>query len=412
MSTLKSLESANPQARMREIGGHLAQNSVGRAMPQQQELLEQLRKIDRSFSQRPESDLQSLVARMAEAGQRIESLVKDQEQLRKRTHDLGKRKDAKDHKQELEELRKEQNRIAESTDDAARELRRLGAEAPTENLRQAGSRMSDAEENLQKGHATAASSRQKQAIDELTRAAAGLKRSTRQADEQLARQGLVRVADQLEGLAARQKSVVDETKKLDSERIQAGRLTRGQMRGLQSLAEIERQVRTETDRITNDLQNADVYQWALRRGAAAMQEAADRLGTQVTDARTVALETEAWSRLRELSQLLKPDAATSGNPPGQQKQRSRADGAEGNEGVPMLAQLKLLKSLEEDLARRTQELDHQRQDKVDSVRADAEAEVRRLAAEQSELADLIRKFVEKAAGAADTPTNQPPPKGR
>ncbi len=228
-STLKSLESANPQSRMREIGGQLAQNNVGRAMPQQQELLEQLRKIDRSFSQRPESDLQSLVTGMAEAGQRIERLVKDQEQLHKRTQEHAKRKDAKDRKQELEELRKEQNRLAESADDAARELRRLGAEAPTENLRQAGSRMSDAEENLQKGQAGAAAKRQQQAIDELNRAAAGLKHSKRRADEQLARQGLVRVADKLEGLAARQKSVVDETKKLDSERAQAGRLTRGQL---------------------------------------------------------------------------------------------------------------------------------------------------------------------------------------
>jgi hypothetical protein len=410
-STLKSLESANPQARMREIGGQLAQNNVGRAMPQQQELLEQLRKIDRSFSQRPESDLQSLVARMAEAGQRVESLVKDQEQLHKRTQELAKRKDANDRKQELEELRKEQNRLAELADDAARELRRLGAEAPTEHLRQAGSRMSDAEENLQRGHAEAASKRQKQAIDELKRAAAGLKHSKRRADEQLARQGLVRIADQLEGLAARQKSVVDETKKLDSERTQAGRLTRGQMRGLQSLAESERQVRNETERITNELQNADVYQWALRRGAAAMQEAAERLGTQATDARTVALETEGWSRLRELSQLLKPDTAPAEDSPGQQEQRSRAAEAEPNEGVPMLAQLKLLKSLEQDLALRTQELDHQRQEKVDSVRAETEADVRRLAAEQSELAGLIRKFVEKTAGAADTPTNRPPSKG-
>ncbi len=77
----------------------------------------------------------------------------------------------------------------------------------------------------------------------------------------------------------------------------------------------------------------------------------------------------------------------------------------------MLAQLKLLKSLEQDLARRTQELDHQRQDPVDSVRAEAEADVRRLAAEQSELAGLIRKFVEKTAGAADAPTNRPPSRG-
>ena len=184
-ATLKSLEGVNPQARMREIGGQLAQNNVGRAMAQQQELLEQLRKLDRTFSERPESDLQSLVARMAEAGQRIESLVKDQEKLRKRTREIAQRQNAKDTKPELEELRKEQNRLAESTDDAARELRRLGAETPTESLRQAGSHMSQAEEHLQKGQSASADAQQKQAIDELNRAAAALNQSKKKAGDQL-----------------------------------------------------------------------------------------------------------------------------------------------------------------------------------------------------------------------------------
>ena len=50
---------------------------------------------------------------MAEAGQRIESLVKDQEQLRKRTQELANRKDAKDRKQELEEWAREQSALYE-----------------------------------------------------------------------------------------------------------------------------------------------------------------------------------------------------------------------------------------------------------------------------------------------------------
>lgn len=408
-ATLKSLEAADAQSRMREIGGQLAQNSVGRAMAQQQELLEQLRKIDRSFSQRPESDLQSLVTRMAEAGKHIDSLVKEQETLRKRTKEIAKRPDSKDKNSQLEELRKEQKRLSESTDDAARELRRLGAEAPTESLRQAGSHMSDAEERLERGQPGSAETQQKQAVQELKHAAEGLKQSKQKAGEQLARQGLVRVADQLEGLAARQKSVIDETKRLDSERIQTGRLTRGQLRSLQSLTEIERQTREETTRVANELQNADVYQWALRRGAGAMREAADRLGTQVTDAQTIALETDAWSRLRELAQLLKPEPPSSGNATNEQKTGTNAGG--GNEGVPMLAQLKLLKALEQDLERRTQELDRQRQEKAETMRADVEAAAGRLAAEQGELATLIRQFIERAAESPDATKNRAPAKG-
>jgi hypothetical protein len=141
-----------------------------------------------------------------------------------------------------------------------------------------------------------------------------------------------------------------------------------------------------------------------------MQESASRLATQVTDSKTITLETEAWSRLRELALLLKPDASTAGK--GQNEQKSGKNQPGDNAGVPMLAQLKLLKSLEQDIERRTQELDRQRQEKSDSARAEAEAAMGRLAVEQSELATLIRQFVEKAAGSSDTKSVSPPSKGQ
>ena len=144
-------------------------------------------------------------------------------------------------------------------------------------------------------------------------------------------------------------------------------------------------------------------------GAGSLQQAADRLGTQLTDPKTVAVETDAWSRIRHLAQLLKPDASASGKGPKQQNGGTNAEG--GSDGVPMIAQLKLLKSLEEDLVRRTQDLDRRRQEKTDA-RSEAEGDVGRLAAEQSELAALIRQFVERMATSPNTNKNESPSKGR
>jgi hypothetical protein len=412
-ATLKSLQRADPQSRMREIGGQLAQNNVGQAMAQQHQLLDELRKLDRTFSQRPENDLQSLVGRMTEAGQKIESLRKDQESLRKRTEQHAKRNDSKSDP-ELEALRKEQNRLAEGADETARELRRLGAEAPTESLRQAGSRMSQAEEQLQRGRSASAGAQQKQAINELDRATAALRQSKKQATQQLAQQSLVRVADELAGLAARQKTVVDETKRLDSERAQAARWTRGQLRSLQSAAGIEHQLRDETARIADRLQNADVYAWVLRRGAGEMQQAADRLKTQLTDAKTVALEIDAWSRLRDLAQLLKPDDSSTADPAQKEESSGSSSPSEGD-GIPLIAQLKLLKTLEQNILRRTGELDQQRRanaGNTDSSRAATDAELDRLATEQGELATLIRHVVSQAAGASEQGKPSPSSKDR
>ena len=221
--TLKSLEHSDPQARMQKIGAQLAKNDIGLAMGRQKQLLDELRKLDRTFSQRPETDLQSLVARMGEAQQSVDSLRKKEESLRKRTEELVKRKDSKA-AAALEMLRKEQNALEQAADETARELRRLGAEDSTENLRQAQNRMAEAGEHLDGGRAAAAGAQQEKAIDELKRAARALAQSKQKADQQLAQQGLFRVADQLAGLVARQKTVVDETKRLGSERAQNAQL--------------------------------------------------------------------------------------------------------------------------------------------------------------------------------------------
>jgi hypothetical protein len=407
-ATLKSLQKSDPQSRMREIGGQLAQNNVGKAMPRQRELLDELRKLDRTFSQRPENDLQSLVARLGEAGRKIDTLRKDQESLHKRTEQLGKQGDSKKSSPELEALRKEQNRLEEAAEETARELRRLGAEEPTESLQQAGAHMSQAGEELQRGPSDSASRQQKQAVEELERAQTALGQSKKRASQQLAQEARVRVADELAGLAARQKTVVDETKRLDAERAQAARWTRGQLRSLQTVGKLEQQLRDETARIADRLQNADVYVWVLRRGAGKMQEAAERLGTQLTDAKTVGLEVDAWSSLRDLAQMLKSNLSAAS---AEQHEESSANSPPGDgDGIPVIAQLKLLKTLEQDLLRRTAELDRQRREETDSSRGATDGESNRLAAEQGELATLMRQVVSQAAGSSEGSKPSPPTK--
>jgi hypothetical protein len=422
-ATLKSLQGSDPQSKMREIGGQLAQNNVGKAMPKQHELLDELRKLDRTFSQRPENDLQSLVARLGDAGRKIDTLRKDQESLRKRTDQLAKRNDPKhgdskngdqkNKEQELETLRKEQNRLEEGAEEAGRELRRLGAEAPTESLRQAGSHMAQAGEELQTSPSVAAGKQQQQAVEELDRAQKALGQSKKQASQELAQQARVRVADELEGLAARQKTVVDETKRLDSERAQAARWTRGQLRSLQTVGQLQHQLREETAKIADRLQTADVYAWVLRRGAGKMQEAAERLGTRLADAKTVGLEVDAWSRLRELAQTLKSNPSTAASEKNEKNDESSGNNAPSDgDGIPVIAQLKLLKSLQQDLLRRTGELDQQRREVTDSSRAATDSESNRLAAEQGELATLMRQVVLQAARAAEESKLSPPSKER
>ena len=248
--------------------------------------------------------------------------------------------------------------------------------------------------------------RGRQAISELQRAQAALAHTQKAAARQLAEQALVRVADQLAGLAARQKTVIDETNRLEAQRFQAGRWTRGELRSLQANAGSESQLRDETARVADTLQNADVYVWVLRRAADEMNRTTERLNEKLTDAKTVSLATTAWTRIRDLVAGLKSENSEKTAPDDEesreQSQRQAAD------AIPLLAQIKLLKELQQDLLRRTTELDRERRDAAESSRSAIGAELSRLAGEQGQLAILTQRVVSQAASQAE-PTR---PKGR
>lgn len=143
-----------------------------------------------------------------------------------------------------------------------------------------------------------------------------------------------------------------------------------------------------------------------------MQEAAERLGNQLTDAKTLLLENEAWNRLRDVVQTLKTNLAQEDPSANEEKEQSAVNAAaNGSEEIPVIAQLKLLKTIEQDLLRRTTEFDRQRQEKTDASTKGA-SDLDRLAAEQAELATLIRKMVSRQSGGADPGKKMPPSKGR
>ncbi len=417
-AVLKALERANPEGAMREIGGQLAENNVGQAMAKQQQVLDELKKLDHRLSQPPEGDLKSAVEKMNQAGQQIDTLRKDQEALRKQTQQMNADK-SRQTAPAVEKLRKEQSRLREAAEDVARELRRLGTEEPSAATGQAAAHMAQAEQQLEQPQTSNADAEQAQAVEQLKQAQSALRQSKREAASQLARQSAVRIADEIAGLVARQKTVVDETKRLDAERIQQSHWTRGQLRSVQTIAQLERQLQDETGRIAERLQAAEAYVFVLRRGAEEIQAAADRLDKRSTDAQTVSLETEAWSRLRNVVQALKAEAQSHASQQPESKANADSQRAPNAEPpVPAVAQLQLLKIVQQDLLRRTGELDRQRKetaqrkDATQNPANEATDELQRLSREQGELAALIERLAAQFFGGGDGEHQIAPPPPR
>jgi hypothetical protein len=396
-SVLKSIERSDPEAAMREIGGDVAQNNVGQAMARQQQLLDELRKLDHRLAQRPESDLKAVVQKMGQTEQQIDSLRKDQESLRKATQKLDTDKSQQNAKS-LETLRKEQSRLREGTQEVTRELRRLGTEDSSIATGQAGSHMAEAEQQLEQAPTPGAQAEQGQAIEQLNQAQAALKRAKREAASQLAQQSAMKIVDEVAGLVARQKTVLDETKRLDAERAQQSNWTRGQLRSLQTVARLERQLQEETGKTAERLAEAEAYSFVLKRATEEIQSAADRLSNKLTDAKTVSLENEAWSRLRNIVQALKAESKPNGpqqpeSPPNPNAQNPPKPNIESD--VPGVAQLQLLKITQQDLLRRTGDLDRQRREQAQAPATAANDELERLSREQGELAGLIQRLASR-----------------
>jgi hypothetical protein len=412
-AALKALERVDPEAAMREIGGQLAENNVGQAMGKQQQVLDELKKLDHRLSERPEGDLKSAVEKMANAAQEIDALRKDQEALRKQTQQLGADK-SRQTPQGVEKLRKEQSRLREGAEDVARELRRLGTEESSDSAGQAAAHMTQAEQQLEQTPTTQTQAEQAQAVEELNRAQSALKKSQREAASQLAKQSAVRVADEIAGLVARQKNVVDETKRLDGERTQQSHWTRAQLRSVQTIEQIERQLEDETARLAERLAPAEAYTFVLRQSAEEIRAAAERLGKRLTDAKTVSLESEAWSRLRNVVQALKAQAKP--RPSSQQQasqgneNQNRENGPNTEPPVPAVAQLQLLKIVQQDLLRRTGDLDRQRKETTSAP--DVADELERLTREQGDLAKLIERLAAQYFRGADGEHQVAPPPPR
>jgi hypothetical protein len=215
----------------------------------------------------------------------------------------------------------------------------------------------------------------------------------------------------LAALAARQKSTLDESERLNGERSRRANWSRGQLKTLGATARQQKDLESETLKIADRLKNAEVYQWALRHGADDMQIAADRLGKQLTDRETLERQTRAWNGLRNLADALKTPQPNA-DPKADESPSSEDEQDAAPDGIPPAAQLALLKSLQEDLLRRTSELDLRRRKPSDSAAPtpakneagrvpDESGQAARMSAEQSQSARLGAEQTESARLAAE-----------
>lgn len=376
--------------RMREAAELLEQNRVGQAAEQQQQVLEELRELADHLADRQESDLETLVKKMEQAQQTLEELRQRQEELIQHSDPADDQPD-----DELLRLQKQQRELRDEVSRLARQLRRLQARQAGESAQRAASRMQQAAEDLTGDERSAADEHQREAAEDLEQAQRELAQAQRQAEEQLARELLERISDEITAMVERQQAVIDETERLDRLRAERGNWTRGQLKSLKGVAETQLGLRDESQRLADSLEAAEVFALAVRGAVREMTTAADRLDARQTDEETLRAQRAARQRFEDLMEALAEDE-DEGESPDQDAEQPSDEGGRPqqqppSETIPQLAQLKMLKTLQQDLVERTERL-HEVREQQDSEAVQQQLDA--LAEEQGQLADLARNLTE------------------
>jgi DNA repair exonuclease SbcCD ATPase subunit len=377
---------------------------MGQASRSQQEVLQKLRDVEDLLRHNRESDSEMLVKKLKQAQDELQTLRDRQAALMQTMQDAGQIADAQERQQQLESLRQEQKKLQDETARLSRRLARLEARKAATSTDRAAARMEQSQDRLDEADNSGAARQQQEALDDLEQAQRELAARRRQEEETLAREQLAKIADELAVLIPRQQAASNETKRLNDLHESTGKWPRPQLASLRDLTQAQRDLAQGTGRIAEKISAAEVFALALKGAVAHMRRAADRLAERQTGAEAQSPQEAARKRLQDLVDALKPEPPepTDGKPAPDQEGGGSGGQNEGppTDGIPTLAQIKMLISLQKELSLRTSQIEQLR-GKDGRLPATAREELESIATEQGELADLVRNLSSAAADEDD-----------
>ncbi len=382
---------------MRQAAQNVEQNRLGQAGAAQNKAVGELQELLDILSNRRENELSRRVKKLRDAEGNLARLREQQQGLRKKIKE-AERLPAEEQRRELERLSREQRELQTESERFGRSLQRLQAEQASAGLAQAGAQMGQAAESGTDGDAQGAASRAADAERDLAKAQEELERQRRQAESDLAQEQLGRIDDAIASIHDRQQKLIGETMHYQLRQAERGHLTRAEAASVRDLAAQQGNLRDESQGLTTSLAGAAVFQFGLELIAQDMTRATDRLEQREVGDETVRAENLALQRLDQLRTALQDDNQQPADQ-AQEEQQQGDDEAGAQQGAQQknhsVAELKLLKSIQEQINERTQAL-------VDASRAstrwsiEQQVEFDALRRDQGRLADLVTNMSEVA----------------
>lgn len=373
---------------MRETGRRIENNQLGDAAQNQQNILRGLQELLDALANRRVHELESRANQLQRAAEELKELRTKHKELQGKAEQAAAASDDGQRKRELERLQGAASEQAEQAKRLSRRLERLLAEQAAQSLTGAASSLEQAAEAAKQGEAQRTLEQSREAERQLEQAERQLDETRQAAAQELLQEQMGRLGQELDGLARRQQATLNTTVELEGQRQQQeGRWTRAQLSSLGTLAREQRAVATEAGALADKLASAPAFALGLHGALREMDRAARGLDRQETGLPTQGAERNALVRLQQMQEALKREEGT---PPDDQRQNSAGQNKQQppSDAPERLAELKLLKLMQEEIHRRTIELEEARLRAGTLTEAQSES-LGQLAEEQGRLATMI-----------------------
>jgi chromosome segregation ATPase len=397
-------------AGMRQASDDLQANRMGQAADKQSDIAGKLRSLLDILGGKGGGTTAQRAEKLAEAQKAIGLMKKDQANARQGIEAAAKQGNPNARKSGLEQARQDQKQLAQAAESLAHKLKRLEADDAAKNTSAASGSMRQSSDDAKQGDAKSAADHAKEAEKTLEKADQDVKRALVQAKAELIFEQMARMEDSLKHLYAQEQRVLGDTREYDGLR-HAGTLTAAQVSGLRDLAQLQGEVHEEADHVVETTEPESVFRLALSEASADLALASAALQRAETGPNAQKPEQRALDRMAQVLEALKPeppDNKAGQKPPGAKEDEPKKNSPPADQLASLVA-LKLLKSMQEDVNRRTKLLGEAVA--AGKLTADeAQPQFDTLSEEQGRLAALALKFLSTQSPGPPPETDEPPAK--
>jgi hypothetical protein len=420
---------------MKKIADDMKQKRDARndTIEKQKNVAKKLDEVLESLEGRSENALKQEIDDRQKVEKKLDDIDKKLQKLRDDTKKAELIEDKEERLKKKKELAEQHADLQKEIEKTRRELARLNEQRAANELGKAADKVEEAGEKLRNGQNPEAE--QNQAQKDIKNA----KKDVKQAEEELARELLVKMADQLEGLKIRQVASRERSESLHSKIMQRKSWTEPLLDTMDGNIEAQKGIGEETDLLKEKLKEAKIFHSILEKAKKSMDEAgkimeirrddgkdrrylekgekmpADELKEEVErHDETVKHQKQAVKRLDILLDSIKEEIAKMNqkkeqqakneNPDDPPKEDEQQGGMRAQDGIPPMAQLKVLRAEQLDLNERTEDFAKRNPD-LKKLDDDQKKLLEDLSAEQSAIHSLFLELT-----AQPEPAEQPEPK--